>query len=148
VEYHWLPAVFLGHEDEGMVARATEDDPDPEMRLAVDIPLSRLLTEYEEQSARFGELVAAHDLDTRARRPDRTAPHAPYDRRHGTEQVLVLSGEFRSKGVCACPTALQRLDPSTRRAQLTAPLTIPPPSPAPHALSVPPWPASGSALRT
>ncbi|MEU9989936.1 DinB family protein [Streptomyces sp. NPDC007971] len=65
VEYYWFRVVFLGEEDEGPW---TDEDPDREMRIAVDIPLSRLLDEYAEQSARHNELVAAHDLDARAQR--------------------------------------------------------------------------------
>ncbi|MEU6272526.1 DinB family protein [Streptomyces populi] len=65
VEYYWFQVVFLGEEDEGPW---TEEDPDREMRIAVDIPLSRLLDEYEEQSARYRELVAGHDLDAKAER--------------------------------------------------------------------------------
>ncbi|MGW1890612.1 DinB family protein [Streptomyces sp. NPDC002004] len=65
VEYYWFQVVFLGEEDEGPW---TDEDPDREMRIAVDFPLSRLLDEYAEQSARYARLVAAHDLDTKARR--------------------------------------------------------------------------------
>ncbi|MEU2246468.1 DinB family protein [Streptomyces sp. NPDC019224] len=65
VEYYWFEVVFLGHEDEGPW---TDEDPDREMRIAVDVPLADVLREYEEQSARYRELVAAHDLDTRAQR--------------------------------------------------------------------------------
>ncbi|MFF8724919.1 DinB family protein [Streptomyces sp. NPDC015171] len=65
VEYYWFRVVFLGEEDEGPW---TDEDPDREMRIAVDIPLPRLLAEYAEESARHNELVAAHDLDTKARR--------------------------------------------------------------------------------
>ncbi|MEU6215963.1 DinB family protein [Streptomyces sp. NPDC047022] len=65
VEYYWFRVVFLGEEDEGPW---TDEDPDREMRIAVDFPLSRLLAEYTEQSARHNELIAAHDLDTKARR--------------------------------------------------------------------------------
>ncbi|MGW3463234.1 DinB family protein [Streptomyces olivaceoviridis] len=64
VEYYWFRVVFLGEPDEGPW---TDEDPDREMRIAVDIPLSRLLAEYAEEAARHDELVAAHDLDTRAR---------------------------------------------------------------------------------
>ncbi|MEV3993083.1 DinB family protein [Streptomyces sp. NPDC049837] len=65
VEYYWFQVVFLGEEDEGPW---TEEDPDREMRIAVDLPLSRMLDEYAEQSARYDRLVAEHDLDTTARR--------------------------------------------------------------------------------
>ncbi|WP_190013262.1 DinB family protein [Streptomyces lucensis] len=65
VEYYWFRVVFLGEEDEGPW---TDEDPDREMRIAVDLPLSQLLAEYAEESARHNELIAAHDLDTGARR--------------------------------------------------------------------------------
>ncbi|MFD5325327.1 DinB family protein [Streptomyces sp. NPDC127092] len=71
VEHWWLDVVFLDGELEGPLAEATDDDPDPEMRTAVDIPLPQLLAEYEEQSARFRNLVSEHDLDTKAKRPIR-----------------------------------------------------------------------------
>lgn len=74
VEYYWFEVVFLGGEDEGPW---TDEDPDREMRIAVDFPLEQLLAEYAEQSARYRELVAAHDLGTETkvarrdgRRPD------------------------------------------------------------------------------
>ncbi|MFH9662912.1 DinB family protein [Streptomyces sp. NPDC017248] len=66
VEYYWFRVVFLGEEDEGPW---TDEDPDREMRIAVDYPLSVLLDEYAGQSARHDELIAAHGLDTKARRP-------------------------------------------------------------------------------
>ncbi|MFF4726976.1 DinB family protein [Streptomyces mirabilis] len=71
VEHYWFHVMFLGEEDDGPIAAATEEDPDPEMRIAVDVPLPQLLDEYEEQSARYRLLVAEHDLDTRAKRPFR-----------------------------------------------------------------------------
>ncbi|HEV7827045.1 MAG TPA: DinB family protein [Mycobacteriales bacterium] len=63
VEYWWFRHVFLGEEDHGPW---TDEDPDREFRIAVDIPLARLLAEYEGQAALHRELVAAHDLDERA----------------------------------------------------------------------------------
>ncbi|MFE4399494.1 DUF664 domain-containing protein [Kitasatospora sp. NPDC056808] len=53
VEYYWLEEVFLDGEEAGPLVHATEEDPDPEMRTAVEVPLPQLLAEYEEQSARF-----------------------------------------------------------------------------------------------
>ncbi|MFJ6460284.1 DinB family protein [Streptomyces sp. NPDC091387] len=73
VEYAWFEIDFLGGEDEGPW---TEEDPDREMRIAVDMPLADVMAEYEEQSARYRELVAAHDLDTLAKRP-RSDGHHP-----------------------------------------------------------------------
>ncbi|MFE6222789.1 MULTISPECIES: DinB family protein [unclassified Streptomyces] len=72
VEYYWFHVIFLGGEDE---MPWSEDDPDREMRIAVDFPLSQLLDEYEEQSARYRDLVAAHPLDARAEKPVRGGVH-------------------------------------------------------------------------
>ncbi|WP_329281732.1 DinB family protein [Streptomyces sp. NBC_00691] len=72
VEYYWFQMVFLGEEDKGPW---TEEDPDREMRIAVDFPLAQLLDEYAEQSARYRELVAGNDLDTRAERAIRDGRH-------------------------------------------------------------------------
>ncbi|MDX6361133.1 DinB family protein [Streptomyces sp. NPDC058274] len=68
VEYYWFQVVFLGEEDEGPW---TDEDPDREMRIAVDIPLTELLQQYEEQAARYRELVTGHDLGAAAKRPIR-----------------------------------------------------------------------------
>jgi uncharacterized damage-inducible protein DinB len=68
VEYWWFDVIFLGQEDEGPW---TDEDPDREMRIAVDIPLADLLADYAAQNARHRELVAAHDLDDIAKRPIR-----------------------------------------------------------------------------
>jgi uncharacterized damage-inducible protein DinB len=65
VEYWWFQHVFLGEENH---APWTDEDPDREFRLAVEIPLARLLADYEAQAARYRALVAEHDLDERARR--------------------------------------------------------------------------------
>ncbi|MFE9399759.1 DinB family protein [Streptomyces flavidovirens] len=65
VEYYWFQVVFLGEEDEGPW---TEEDPDREMRIALDVPLADLLSAYDAQCARYRKLVADHDLDTEARR--------------------------------------------------------------------------------
>ncbi|MEU6814374.1 DinB family protein [Streptomyces sp. NPDC046860] len=69
VEHHWFEVMFLGEDPSGPLTGATDEDPDPEMRTAVDVPLPRLLAEYASQSARYRRLVAGHDLDTPARRP-------------------------------------------------------------------------------
>ncbi|NEB20230.1 DinB family protein [Streptomyces coelicoflavus] len=69
VEYHWIQVMFLGEEPEGPLTRASDDDPDPEMRTALDIPLPQLLAEYEQQSDRYRRLLSDHDLNSRAKRP-------------------------------------------------------------------------------
>jgi uncharacterized damage-inducible protein DinB len=73
VEYYWFQVVFLGEPDEGPW---TDEDPDREMRIAVDIPLAELLRDYDEQSARYRELVAVHGLDDTAKQPMRDGRHA------------------------------------------------------------------------
>ncbi|MEV4473549.1 DinB family protein [Nonomuraea sp. NPDC049504] len=72
VEYFWFQVVFLGEDDQGPW---TDEDPDREMRIAVEMPIARLLAEYEAQCARYRELVAAHDLDDRAKWADRDKDH-------------------------------------------------------------------------
>ncbi|MET8284214.1 MULTISPECIES: DinB family protein [Streptomyces] len=72
VEYSWFQVVFLGEEDAGPW---TDEDPDREMRIAVDAPLADLLTDYEQQAARYRTLVAGHSLDDTARRPIRDGRH-------------------------------------------------------------------------
>ncbi|MFJ8801233.1 DinB family protein [Streptomyces sp. NPDC102487] len=72
VEYYWFQVVFLGEEDEGPW---TDEDPDREMRIAVDIPSAEILDAYEAQSARYRKLVADHDLDAKAERPIRDGRH-------------------------------------------------------------------------
>ncbi|BFV57234.1 DinB family protein [Kitasatospora sp. CMC57] len=65
VEHYWFDVVFLGGEDEGPW---TDEDPDREMRIAVDLPLAELLDDYRTATDRYRELVAATDLDTVAQR--------------------------------------------------------------------------------
>lgn len=72
VEYYWFQVVFLGEEDEGPW---TDEDPDREMRIAVDFPLPQLLEEYAAQCARYRELVARNALGNRAKRPVRDGRH-------------------------------------------------------------------------
>ena len=69
VEYHWIQVMFLGEEPAGPLTQARDDDPDPEMRTALDVPLPQLLAEYEEQSDRYRRLLSEADLNSRARRP-------------------------------------------------------------------------------
>ncbi|WP_369142130.1 DinB family protein [Streptomyces sp. R44] len=72
VEYYWFEVVLLGGED---IGPWTDEDPDREMRIAVDFPLTQLLDEYAEQSARYRELVAENDLETKAKRAIRNGLH-------------------------------------------------------------------------
>jgi uncharacterized damage-inducible protein DinB len=66
VEYYWFDVVFLGQDDEGPW---TDEDPDREMRIALDFPVTDLLADYAAQNARHRDLVAAHSLEDVARRP-------------------------------------------------------------------------------
>jgi uncharacterized damage-inducible protein DinB len=64
MEYAWLEVNLLGAPSH---APWTDEDPDREMRIAVEVPLSQLLAEYRESCARSRELVAGLDLDTLSR---------------------------------------------------------------------------------
>jgi uncharacterized damage-inducible protein DinB len=70
VEYWWFEVIFLGEEDEGPW---TDEDPDREMRIAVDVPMPDLLVEYE--AAHYRQLVAERSLDDTAKRPIRDGRH-------------------------------------------------------------------------
>ncbi|WP_329237002.1 DinB family protein [Streptomyces sp. NBC_01460] len=72
VEYYWFHVVFLGEEDQGPW---TDEDPDREMRIAVDFPLTQLLAEYAGQAADHRDLVAVNSLDEPARRAVRNGVH-------------------------------------------------------------------------
>ncbi|MFJ2741124.1 DinB family protein [Streptomyces sp. NPDC087440] len=63
VEHYWFEVILLGEEDR---APMTDEDPDGEMRIAVDFPLPQLLAEYAENSARHRELVARTPLDQKS----------------------------------------------------------------------------------
>ncbi|MFF8806108.1 DinB family protein [Streptomyces omiyaensis] len=93
VEYYWFRVVFLGEEDQGPW---TEEDPDREMRIAVDFPLATLLREYAQESARHRELVAAHALDVRAERPVRDGVHVDlrWILHHLTEETARHNGHL------------------------------------------------------
>jgi len=64
VEYYWIRVVLLGEQDQAPI---TDDDPDGEMRLALSIPLARLLAEYRASCEQLRQLVAPLDLDTSSR---------------------------------------------------------------------------------
>jgi uncharacterized damage-inducible protein DinB len=64
VEYYWIRVVLLGEEK---LSPSTADDPDAEMRLALDVPLARLLAEYRASCAQLRQLVAPLDLGTASR---------------------------------------------------------------------------------
>lgn len=64
VEYYWIRVILLGEEDHMPI---TEEDPDAEMRLGLDVPLARLLAEYRASCTQLNALVAPLDLDTPSR---------------------------------------------------------------------------------
>ena len=61
VERSWIEVTLLGGEDNGPW---TDDDPDREMRIAVDVPIAQLLADYRTACDRHRELAASLDLDT------------------------------------------------------------------------------------
>jgi uncharacterized damage-inducible protein DinB len=64
VESSWIEDTLLGC---AIDAPWTEDDPDREFRVAVEVPLAQLLAEYRAACARHRDLVASLDLDTPSR---------------------------------------------------------------------------------
>jgi uncharacterized damage-inducible protein DinB len=64
VEYAWFEVNLLGEEYHGP---CTDEDPDREMRIAVEVPIAQLLAEYESACARYRDLAASLDLDTRSK---------------------------------------------------------------------------------
>lgn len=64
VECAWIDNKLLG----GTIdAPWTDEDPDREFRIAVEVPLAQLLGEYRAACARHRHLVASLDLDTPSR---------------------------------------------------------------------------------
>jgi uncharacterized damage-inducible protein DinB len=64
VETSWIEARLLGREID---APWTDEDPDREFRIAVEVPLAELLADYRATCARHRDLVASLDLDTPSR---------------------------------------------------------------------------------
>ncbi len=64
VESSWIEDTLLGY---AIDAPWTEDDPDREFRIAVEVPLAQLLAEYRAACARHRDLVASLDLETPSR---------------------------------------------------------------------------------
>ncbi|HEX4089811.1 MAG TPA: DinB family protein [Trebonia sp.] len=64
VECAWIDKRFLGA---AIDAPWTDEDPDREFRIAVEIPLAQLLAEYQATCERHRRLVAAEDLDAPCR---------------------------------------------------------------------------------
>lgn len=61
VESSWIEKTLLGR---AIDAPWTDNDPDREFRIAVEVPLTQLLAEYRAACARHRDLVASLDLDT------------------------------------------------------------------------------------
>ncbi|MFI9560880.1 DinB family protein [Nonomuraea endophytica] len=60
-EHYWFEVMFLGGTDLGPY---TQDDPDAEFTVALQVPLAQLLAEYEEQCERVRRKIAGIGLDT------------------------------------------------------------------------------------
>jgi uncharacterized damage-inducible protein DinB len=66
VESSWIEKRLL---DRTIDAPWTDDDPDREFRIAVEVPLTQLLAEYQAACVRHRDLVASLSLDTPSRGP-------------------------------------------------------------------------------
>jgi hypothetical protein len=71
-EHWWFEVMFLGDEDRGPW---TDEDPDAEFKVALTMPLGRLLVEYEAQCERVRERIAGIDLDTLSKGKDSRGGH-------------------------------------------------------------------------
>lgn len=80
VDHSWLDTVLVGGPDRGPW---TEEEPDREFTLGAELPLSQVISDYEEQTVRLDTLVAEHDLDEVCVRPTR-------DRRTPTLRWVLL----------------------------------------------------------
>jgi uncharacterized damage-inducible protein DinB len=65
VEHGWFEVDFLGEPYRGLW---TKDDPDRAWCIAVDIPIARLLSDYESACARSREIATSFHLDTPSRK--------------------------------------------------------------------------------
>jgi hypothetical protein len=100
VEASWIERRLLGG---AIDAPWTDDDPDRDFRIAVEVPLAQLLAEYRAACARHRDLVADLDLDTPSRgalgwRTERGQPGA---RRHAATsfpQTTPADGHCPSEG--------------------------------------------------
>ena len=64
VEDSWIERAMLGGE---IHPPWTDEDPDREWRIAVEIPLAELLADYRASCTRHSDMVASLDLDTPSR---------------------------------------------------------------------------------
>lgn len=72
VEHSWFENRFAGQPDRGPW---TDEEPDREMTLGAEGPLTAVLEGYAEQARLTDEIVAAHDLDDRSELPVRNGEH-------------------------------------------------------------------------
>jgi hypothetical protein len=70
MEYFWFQVMLLGEEDRGPW---TDEDPDRELRIAVDVPIAQLLTEYAAQCRHSTELIAPSTWTVRPGSPSAPA---------------------------------------------------------------------------
>ncbi|MEU4575363.1 DinB family protein [Nonomuraea sp. ATR24] len=68
VEHCWFEVLFMGGPAVG--PQFDEDGPEDADMMVDDVPLARLLEEYERQCAVSNEIIAAHSLDDVGKHPD------------------------------------------------------------------------------
>jgi uncharacterized protein DUF664 len=72
VEHWWFESRFLGLDNR---TPESDDDPDYEMTIGLEVPLAQLLAEYEEQARRSDQIIADHALETPAVHTVSTGDH-------------------------------------------------------------------------
>lgn len=68
-EYDWFEHMLLDRPDTGPW---TDEEPDREFTVGAQVPIARVLTDYDAQCARSRRIIADHDLDTASKLPDET----------------------------------------------------------------------------
>jgi hypothetical protein len=70
-EHCWFSVIFFGESEESN-PQFDKSAPDDSEWMVDDVPLSRLLDEFEKQCARSNEITATHSLDDVGKQPDFT----------------------------------------------------------------------------
>jgi hypothetical protein len=73
-EHCWFNVLFLGESQEDNPQ--FQEEPEDLDMIVPDVPLSKLLDDFEAQCAKSNEIVAAHSLDDTGKHPDFTAAQA------------------------------------------------------------------------
>jgi uncharacterized damage-inducible protein DinB len=91
VEFFWFEVVMLGHPEDGPWS---PEDPDAEFHPAPDVPLTRLLDDYDAQCARSRAIAAELDLDAVGRSQARRGTTLRWVMLHMIEETARHNGHL------------------------------------------------------